>query len=135
MRKIMLSLFATVIFFTFINGSMGDEFTFGKLWLNMSSNSRVNWVWGVAAGQELILEELQMKSTAHLKYLISVNESDVIAEIITNYYNDSANTYIPWKYMTFIANMKLKGESATKIEKELESLRKYATYLREQRQK
>jgi hypothetical protein len=78
----------------------------------------------------LILEELKIKSTKNLKHLILNKDAFVISKIMTQYYNNASNTYIPWKYMTYIAKMKLEGKSAQIIEKELEELREYAAFLR-----
>lgn len=49
---------------------------------------------------------------------------------MTQYYSDAANNYIPWKYMAYVAKLKLKGKSHKEIESELEFLRKYADWVR-----
>lgn len=106
------------------------DFNFGEVWLKCSKDDRLVWAWGFTNGQELILEEMKVKSKDNLKYLMLVKDAQVISKIMTQYYNDASNTYTPWKYMTYIAKMKLEGKSAQRIEKELESFREYATYLR-----
>ena len=108
----------------------GESFIFGKVWVSITKDSRVNWVWGFAQGQEVILEELEIKDKSNLKYFIPVNDADVISEIMTQYYDDFANCYIPWKYMASVAKMKLQGKSQKVIEKELERLRQYADWAR-----
>lgn len=129
MKKIsMLLLFISILFLS--NFAIGDEYNPGKMWSNWSEATRVNWVWGFSTGQELLLEELENKSSINLKYVIQVKDADTISEIMTQYYQDPSNTYIPWKYMTHIAKMKLEGRKNKDIQDELESLRQYANYMR-----
>ena len=133
MKKIIISIIALSLIISFNIQLMADEYNPGKSWLCMSEGSRLDWVWGFSQGQELILEELEIKSHSNLKYIISLQDADVISDIMTQYYNDSSNTYIPWKYMTYIAKMKLEGKPAVKIAEQLELLRRYAAYERKKK--
>jgi hypothetical protein len=134
MNKRMSTLCIAAILFTAIN-SFGQEFIPGKMWLDCQYASRFYFVWGLTEGQALILEELKMKSTKNLKWVISSDDVPAITDIISQFYNDSANTYIPWKYMAFVAKMKLEGQNSTKIEEQLEMLRQYAMYERGKKKK
>ncbi len=129
MKRLLTVLCTTAILFSVVN-LRGEEYNPGKSWLNMSESDHLGWVWGLTKGQELILEELQIKSTENLNFLISFNNAEAISKIMSQYYKDGANTYIPWKYMTIVAKMKLEGKPAVKIEEKLELLRQYAAYER-----
>jgi hypothetical protein len=107
-----------------------NDFNYGKEWHQFDNGGRLAWVWGFYEGQRIILEDLEIKDDSKTKYIISRKDIDIIRNIMTQYYNDSANTYIPWKYMTYVAKMKLTGKSKNDIEKELEMLRAYADWLR-----
>ncbi|MEW6715218.1 MAG: hypothetical protein AB1306_09035 [Nitrospirota bacterium] len=107
-----------------------DGFNYGETWNSWDKNLRINWVWGFTLGQELIFEELEIKEKEKYKYYVSSFDADVISDIMTQYYSDAANTHIPWKYIAYAAKMKLKGKSHEQIEKELESFRGYADWLR-----
>ena len=134
MNKWMSTLFIAAILLS-ATTSFGQEYNPGKSWLSWSHESRFNFVWGFTEGQALILEELKMKSTKNLKWAISDNDVPAITEIMSQFYNDPANTYIPWKYMAFVAKMKLEGQPSTKIEEQLEMLRQYAMYERGKKKK
>ena len=97
MRRLFVASITLVILCTISTASRGEEFVPGTSWLELSESDRLGWMWGFTLGQEVILEELQLKSTSHLKYLIPVDDAKTISEIITQYYNDAANSYIPWK--------------------------------------
>lgn len=130
MKKLLSALCITAILFSG-TALFGGEYNPGKAWLEMSETGRLVWVWGFTKGQELTLEELQIKSTNNLNYLILYKDAEAISKIMSQDYNDAANTYIPWKYMTFIAKMKLEGNPVEKIGEQLELLRQYAAYERE----
>ena len=130
MKKIVHLSLAITFFLLFSNAVLGNEFNPGKIWLKWSEGERLNWVWGLSKGQELILEELQYKDVSQLKYFIPFKDADTISAIVTQYYKHPSNTYIPWKYMTHIAKMKLEGFSSKIIEEQLELLRKYANFER-----
>jgi len=133
MKKIIIP-FLALSFILIANFQLrANEYNPGESWLRISEGARLDWVWGFSQGQELILEELQIKSYSHLKYFIPLDNADVISKIMTQYYNDSSNTYIPWKYMSYIAKMKLEGKPAVKIAEQLELLRQYATYERKKK--
>ena len=129
MKKLTAILCITAILFSG-TALLADDFNYGEEWLKMSKGGRLMWVWGYTAGQTRILSELKIKSTKNLKFRILFEDASIILKIMSQYYNDAANTYIPWCYMTYIANMKLKGRSAQEIGKEFEDLRKYAEILR-----
>ena len=102
----------------------------GQAWLRMERSSRVVWVWGAAEGQKLVVEELQLKSTKDLENLVPLESADVISDIMTQYYGDAANAYIPWKYMAVVAKMKLGGKTDAILNQRLQNLREYATFER-----
>ncbi len=52
---------------------------------------------------------------------------------MSQYYNDTANTYIPWQFMIIIAKTKLEGKPMAIIEKALELGRQAGMALREKR--
>jgi hypothetical protein len=114
-------------------GLAGEAFNYGNAWMKNTKDDRLSWVWDFTNGQEVILEEVKPKKT--LKYDITDMEAPVISEVMTEYYKDPGNSYIPWKYMTYIAKMKLKGKSAADIEAQLALLRQYSDYLRTESQK
>ena len=109
---------------------LAEDFNYGEEWLQLSKGARLMWVWGYTAGQTRILSELKIKPTKNLKFLILLEDASIISKIMCQYYNDAANTYIPWCYMTYIAKMKLNGRSAQEIGKEFEDLRRYAEIAR-----
>jgi hypothetical protein len=129
MKRLLIVLCTTAILFSAVN-LRGEEYNPGKSWLNWSEGEHLIWLWGFTKGQELILEELQIKSTKNLKYFISFDDAEAISKIMSQYYKDVANTYIPWKYIATVAKKKLEGVPAAKIEVELELLRQYAAYER-----
>lgn len=110
-----------------------EAFNFGKVWMKNTKDGRLMWVWGFIDGQKAILEEAKAKET--LKYDITDMEATVVSEVMTTYYKDPGNSYIPWQYMTYIAKMKLKGKTTTDIEAELALLREYSDYRRTELQK
>jgi len=107
-----------------------DDFDYGKMWNSWSEGMRINWVWGFTLGQDVIFEELQIKDKEKFRYYVSPLDAQVITGIMTQFYADTANNYIPWKYMAYIAKMKLNGIAQKEIERELELLRRYADWLR-----
>lgn len=129
MKKIIAILCITAILFSG-TALLAEDFNYGEEWLKMSKGSRLMWVWGYTAGQTRILSELKIKSTKNLKFLILVEDASVISKIMSQYYNEAANTHIPWCYMTYIAKMKLKGRSDHEIGKDFEGLRKHVAILR-----
>jgi hypothetical protein len=48
---------------------LAKDFNFGEVWLKWSKDDSLVWAWGFTNGQELILEELKVKSKDNLKYL------------------------------------------------------------------
>lgn len=103
-----------------------QEWIPGEAWKRADVGSRVQWTWGLAEGQALLLEELQPAQRPRLKNTIPVQEAKVISEIMTDLYADSANAYIPWKYMAVVAKMRLVGESGSAVAERLRLLRQFA---------
>lgn len=133
MRKSRYFIFLFVICFGLllpIESFPEDGFNYGRTWNSWNKHLRINWVWGFTLGQEIIFEELGTKEMEKYKYYVSSSDVDVISDIMTQYYSDAANTHIPWKYMAYVAKMKLKGKSHEEIEKQLEFFREYADWLR-----
>jgi hypothetical protein len=133
MKKLCCFIFAFVICFGFLlfdESFSEDDFNYGKMWNSWNEGMRLNWVWGFSLGQDVIFEELQIKDKEKLRYYISPLDAEVITGIMTKFYADAANSFIPWKYLAYIAKMKLNGVGQTEIEKELELLRRYADWLR-----
>jgi len=130
-----LKLLITVnLIFCFATAALSEEaYNYGKGWNNISKEARLYWVWGFITGQATLLEEFKTKKT--MKYDISDMDASVVSDIMTDYYNDPGNSYIPWQYMTYIAKMKLKGKKTAEIETELSLLREYSDYLRTEKQK
>lgn len=128
MKLLKLLLAAYIIFGITSVGLAAEAYNSGKGWMNLSKDAKLYWVWGFASGQEVLLEEAKTKRT--MKYDITDLEAPVICEIMTEYYKDPGNSYIPWKYMPYIAKMKLKGKSTADIETELALLREYSDYER-----
>ena len=129
MKKLIAILCITAILFSG-TALLAEDFNYGEEWLKMSKGSRLMWVWGYTAGQTRILSELKIKSTKNLKFLILVEDASVISKIMSQYYNDPANIYIPWCHMTYIAKMKLKGRSVQEIGNNIEGLKMYAEIVR-----
>ena len=113
MRKLLLPLIFTAVLLISVNVVGGEEMTFGKMWLTMSTENRHLYMAGFVDGQ----------NSAQV-FSIKPSDISIIAEIMVQYYRDSANTYIPWGIMTDIANTKLQGESEAVIERLLEEARK-----------
>lgn len=110
--------------------SSQDDFNYGKTWNSWNEGMRNNWMWGFTLGQDVIFEELQIKDKEKLRYYVSPLDANIITGIMTQFYADAANNYIPWKYLAYIGKMKLNGIAQNEIEKELELLRRYADWLR-----
>jgi len=132
MKLLKLFLAACIIFGITGVGLAAETYNSGKIWMNLSKEAKLYWVWGFANGQEVLLEEAKTKKA--MKYDITDLEAPVICEVMTEYYKDPGNSYIPWKYMTYIAKMKLKGKSIADIETELSLLREYSDYERKKLQ-
>jgi len=132
MKRLLFVLSTTVILFSMVN-LQGEEYNPGKSWMNLSEGEHLIWLWGFTKGQELILEELQINSTNNLNNLILFDDAEAVSKIMSLYYKDFANTYIPWKYMATVAKKKLAGIPGAKIEVELELLRQYAAHERSKR--
>lgn len=132
MKKSLTALCITAILFS---GSalLGEERNPGRHWLELSEVERLIWVCGFAEGQQLILDELEIKVTIHLSSLILLKDASAISKIMSQYYNDTANTYISWQFMTIIAKTKLEGKPMAIIEKALELGRQAGMALREKR--
>lgn len=114
-------------------GFAAEAYNPGKSWMNISNDAKLYWVWGFTTGQEVLIEEFKTKKT--LEYDITDMEAPVVCEVMTEYYKDPGNSYIPWKYMTYVAKMKLKGKSAADIETRLTLLREYSDYERQKLKK
>jgi hypothetical protein len=103
------------------------EWVPGEAWKRTEVGSRVQWTWGLTEGQSLILEELPPAQRSKLKNTISIQEAKLVSEIMTDLYADSANAYIPWKYMAVVARMRLAGEQEALVVERLRLLRQYST--------
>ena len=132
MKKSLAALCIAIILFS---GStlLGEGDTPGRHWLKMTESERLLWVWGFTEGQQVILDELDIKVRVHLRFLILLKDARAISKIMSQYYNDTANTYIPWQTMTIIAKTKLEGKPMAIIEKALELGRQLGMALREKR--
>lgn len=115
--------------------SDGTDYKPGLGWLEMTDSSRFTWTLGATQGQNLITEELGDTSKLIKDNLLPSGQVDTLANIITQYYQDAANTDIPWRYMAVVAAWKLAGRPETLINQRLESLRQYAAWAREHRNK
>jgi hypothetical protein len=113
--------------------SQGD-YNPGERWLRLDRDSRLIWLWGAAEGQSLLVEELSQGSRKGLKNVIPLDSADAIRDIMTQYYGDKANTYIPWKYLAVAARMKLEGSTDAALNERLRSLREYAASVRSKKQ-
>lgn len=129
MKKSLTALCIAAILFS---GSalQAREHNPGKMWLKMTEGERLLWVWGYTEGQQAILDELGIKVTIHLNWLILLKDASPISKIMTRYYNDPANTYIPLRFMVFTAKVKLEGKPTATIEKSLEIGRQLGMDLR-----
>jgi hypothetical protein len=109
---------------------VGQEYNPGRSWSDFTFEKRLFWVWGASKGQELIFEELKIENDNSYENAISMDDAESVSRIMTDLYNDPANTFIPWKYMMITAKLKLQGAPATRINERLELLRNYAAYER-----
>jgi len=130
MRNMKWLLVSCIIYLFAVESLAGEAFNFGKVWMKNTEANRLMWTWGFIDGQKDILEEVkeEVKLKKTLKYDITDMEATVVSEVMTEYYKDPGNSYIPWQYMTNIVKMKLKGKSTADIEAELELLRQYSDY-------
>ena len=110
-----------------------DEFIPGESWLNYSEHARFMWAWGVVDGQALILEENQDLNDLKINNKIQSNGLGAVVDIMTEYYKDPANIYIPKKYMVIVASMKLNGAKESDLNEKLALFRNYAMWLKEKR--
>lgn len=133
MRKWQICLFSTLIIFAISHTCLSaDGLNYGRMWLEWSKDARLMWTWGFTEGQSTILEEINSNQAVKqkFKFEISKSDADVISEIMSNLYEDAENSYIPWKYMTYVAKLKLRGIREKEIESQLQLLRQYADYER-----
>lgn len=138
MRRWQIYFFSTLIILALAHPCFSaDGYKYGKMWLKWSKDTRLTWVWGFIHGQSTILEEINSNQTVKrtFKCVISESNAEVISEIMVNLYENASNTYISWKYMTYVAQMKLKGISGKEVESQLQLLRQYADYIRTKLQK
>lgn len=138
MRKWQISFgFSLIILALTCTCFSADGYNYGKMWLKWSEDTRLTWVWGFTEGQSTILEEINVnqKVKRTFKFDVSGSDAGVISDIMVGLYGDASNTYIPWRYMTYVAQMKLKGSSGKEVESELQLLRQYADYERSKLQK
>jgi hypothetical protein len=123
--------FALCMLLPFTCKAYDSDYKPGVAWLGMSETTRFTWTFGATQGQTLIAEELGTKSALIKDNLLPSDQADTLAKVITQYYRDAANTYIPWRYVAVVAAWKLTGRSESQINERLESLRKYAAWARE----
>lgn len=122
------------LFFT-MNTPFAYEFHPGTSWIKQSEDSQFMWGWGAIDGQAITLEGIDESACRLTKNQLSSNNLKAMLQIMTQYYQDAANSDIPWKYMAVIASMKLAGRSGASIENRLEALRSYGVWLHENRNK
>lgn len=105
-----------------------SDHNFSASWLRLGRPSRVFWLYGAAVGQQLLLEELPTSKDKALQNRLPADKADVLSDIMVQLYNDPENSYIPWKYMAVVANMKINGHPEAAIRARLELLRQYAAH-------
>lgn len=132
-NRILYPLTALVFFFSPLSNLAAAEFNYGASWLRMEETSRLMWVWGAGEGQDLLLEELKDAARNVKEHRLSSQKADTLAKIMTQYYQDAANHYVPWKYMAVVATMKLAGKTEAEVEERLRLLREYAEWACTQR--
>ena len=82
MKKSLAALCITAILFS---GStlLGEERNPGRHWLKMTESERLLWVWGFTEGQQVILDELDIKVRVHLDFLILLKDASAISKIMS----------------------------------------------------
>lgn len=128
--KVSLVLAIFILLVAISTTGKAQEYNPGRVWLGANADHQLFWVWGAADGQSLLVEELRVDKKKRLENRLLVKDAQTISEIMTQYYGDPANTYIPWHYMAVVANMKLNGQSAAALDERLRLLREYAAFQR-----
>ena len=103
----------------------------GRFWNSLDDSSRELWVMGVASGQEILLEAVPESVKIDGTLRISNRTAEALVEIMTEYYSDPANTFIPLNNMLVFANKKLSGSSESQLASELAELREYGKFLQD----
>jgi len=135
-KRIMLALALMLAAWTSPSCWSGPlEYVPAEGWLASSESSRFDWTFGVTQGQALILEEINGDTSRIADSLLPADQVETLSQLITQYYQDASNAYIPWRYMAVIAAWRLAGKPEAVINKRLESLREYAQWARQQRKK
>lgn len=107
------------------------NFDHGEFWNQMSEDMRTFWVMGVINGQEIVMESLPDSVSIEASVKIERPTKDAIANLMTQYYADPANTFIPWNNMVVLANEKLGGKSEQYLAEKISKLRAYGKWLQE----
>lgn len=113
----------------------GPDYAPGDAWRRMEASSQLVWVWGVAEGQSLVVEELPKATASRLSNNLSTADAKAVSEIMAQYYNDPANAFVPWKYMAVVASKRLAGESEARLAERLRLLREYSNFERSRRRR
>jgi hypothetical protein len=114
----------------FHSHALAQDYVPGDSWRRMEQSSQLVWVWGAAEGQSLLIEELPKPTATKLTNVVSTADAKVVSELMTQYYSDPSNSYIPWKYMAVVASRRLAGETETRLSEKLRLLREYAAFER-----
>ena len=130
LRKATLLLALLVGSATAMCATTGSDYAPGDAWRRMEASSQMVWVWGVAEGQSLVVEELPKATASRLSNNVFIADAKAVSEIMAQNYNDPANAFVPWKYMVVVASKRLGGESEARLAERLRSLREYSNFER-----
>jgi len=136
-RKIILvCILLTTLLFIPSKPYAGERYNYGKIWKSWTNYTRYVFLWGFQEGINSAyfksakgwLEEREFFTKPETLKVKKVRESvflffdiESIRDVVTDLYQDPANTYIPFDKIVYIARDKLKGES---IEEPLMKTRK-----------
>ena len=138
-----MKLFAVLIVMVFVFavpavGQKGGPYEYGKVWKSWSQSQRYLYLWGFddGLGKAYLLyreechaavkisqEEERIAYKASEKILFHGAKIEVIRDVMTGLYKDTANIYIHFEDMRYIAKDKLQGKP---IEKQLREARRLA---------
>ena len=90
------------------------------------------WAWGAIDGQAVTLEGISQAPEKTPSNRLARDSIQAMVGVMTQYYQDAANTDIPWKYMAVVASQKLSGTPESALQKKLEELRAYGAWLHQQ---
>lgn len=118
------TLFIFFVIFIPVNSTSSEMFDFGKDWQSLSKNEKQSYMMGFKNGTtqtiSMITDEIattQSRGNKIPKSLITKirqirisNDNAKIIEVISNLYNDPANSYIWYADMVLIANDSINGK-------------------------